>query len=66
MENNLIEEDEKFETHRDNAIEGLSDRIIEGQKEVDSLLNELYSIDEDVGKELSNTLVKGRYKWNKN
>ena len=62
MENNLIEEDEKFETHRDNAIEGLSDRIIEGQKEVDSLLNELYSIDEDVGKELSNTLVKGRYK----
>ena len=66
MENNLIEEDEKFETHRDNAIEGLSDRIIEGQKEVDSLLNELYSIDEDVGKELSNTLVKGRYKWKKN
>ena len=57
-----IDQDYVFEMSKDLAIEDLSERIIENQKQVDTLLNNLFEIDPNAGNELNKILIEEKYK----
>lgn len=62
MKEKLRDQDSMFETSKDNAIEDLGNRIIEKQRELDALLNELYGIDEKAGESITTILKEETYK----